>query len=553
MNKEQLKNEDYVFINSTKIELIEKAKKIFPTGEVVANDRKRCCFISCNKKPVYFSALNDIKDFQLENINKKPEPHHETLVSFADITENGFVAATDFWGIQSHYFYYTSDTFIVSSNVFLIRSIVEEQVEFDREALYEYLFFGAPLNEKTWFCGIRCLLPGQRLEYLIKTGKLQLSNPTDFYHEFMKPALPLLDAAEKYFKNVKKAVNEEPVYLALSAGSDSRSILAALRHFGFNLHCVSWGKENYLEKDQVKKLANIINVPLEFFPLVDFETKYEDFLLAGTKKTNGLMNPFRTHYVEYYSKLSGSGNYFEGILGSEFVKGEISCPTMTSLLMKEVISDRETVSQVIDKYYKELCADFKSQFKRYIQDKYSSLLIDINAKTGRDTYANYAFQFIPAKIFSGLILLVKDKMNAYFPYLDPSLLNGIFQGGFGIKNYTSMATNFPSTLKSILPESLLVQKYDKKLFSLKLDRGISFRDSLRNPLFLKCIQLLTKIRNRLSSNSSKFGGQIDNSLIKKIILINMKNIQSPILPVDNSLDNINIAKAIIMYDCLSKC
>lgn len=553
MNCNSSRFNGYVILSTKINEYIKNALNQFPMGLLKKINQERFLFRSSNNTPIYLSIINDINDYQQDNVKISCAKSKDSLVSYATIDNNVIILETDFWGIQNHFYYIDSDTFIASNNIFIVKSILDKKITFDIESIYEYLFFGAPLNDKTWFSGINCLKPGQSISYSLNTEKLKISAPINFQEELMKPACSIIEASDYYYKNVKNVIRDKPVCLSLSAGSDSQSILAGLNYYKYNVRCVTWGEDNYLEKDRVKLLIENLSLASSFIPISKFRIDHQEYFLRGSFVTNGFMNPLRTHYYEIYQKDIKCNNYFEGILGSEFVKGEISIPTMTSTLMKEVISDKKTVEQVIEKYYAELTTEFKSKFVQYIQDVHSNYLIDINTRNGLNNYAIYAFQFIPSKIFSGLILLIKDNRKVYYPYLNQKILNSVFWNGYGIVNTNSISNKFNHRLKSIVPESIIVQKYNKNIFVNVLDRGISFKDALNNEIILKAKKMKSKIKARISYDESKFGGQIDNLEIKRKLIVNAANISNPILPLNKRSDNINISKALITYECLDKC
>jgi len=548
-----MEKNNYLFLITKKKDIIDRAKEKFNAGNFGLYSDSSFCFKSNVSPLLYFSSLNDVKDYSLERLPSHLAQSSVTLISYAKVDEDCFSAATDFWGIQNHFYYQSDDTFGISNNVFLLKSVISEASSFSKESLFDYLFFSAPLGARTWYSGIHCLFPGQRLQYRIASHELMLSNHSEFDSAFSMPSKSIVESAAEFYEKVKKAVDGELTYLSLSSGSDSRLILAALRHFGFNFRCTCFGTEHYAEKEQITDLAEKFHIPLDFLPFSEYETKFEHYFLEGMKRSNGFLNPLRTHYVEYYSKLPQQGNYFEGILGSEFVKGEISCPTMTSWPMKEIIADGQIVKDVIEKYYGGLDEKFKTQFKQYVQDTYSDLLVDINTKRGLKSYAGYLFDFIPSKVFSGLILLVKDKLKAYYPYLHPSILAAVFQQNYGIKAYASIAKKHPLPSKTIFPQALIVKEFDKELFTSKLDRGVSFRDSLFNQLAAELMRLKSRILWKFFGDHSKFAGQIDNSNIERKIMARAREIVDPIVISKPNHNNFHIAKAIVTYNCLKRC
>ena len=65
-----------------------------------------------------------------------------------------------------------------------------------------------------------------------------------------------MQTIENFFMNAKNTIG--PIgtnYISLSAGTDSRTILALLRHYHIKHKAISFGKLNMFETDRIKKFA----------------------------------------------------------------------------------------------------------------------------------------------------------------------------------------------------------------------------------------------------------------------------------------------------------
>ncbi len=476
----------------------------------------------------------------------------EWLEATASWIGSRFSARTDFWGLQNHFYFHQDGTFACSDSLFLLKDLFGS-LALDPDALRECLFFTAPQGQRTWFSELSTLLPGQGLSYDPETDQLTQNaavDPIAYFEE--EGSSDLVEEGHAFFQSLRCHVGDQPAHLSLSAGSDSRVILAALRHFGFRHKAYCFGKSNYTEKDKVRALTHRLHTELEFVELSDFEEQFGANLSAGMRQSNGYMNPLRTHYMEYYRQLPTTGVFCEGILGSEFVKGEISCPTMTSNPMKLVISHGKSVQEALDLTLPQVSSPVRREAATYIQDTHGDLLQGLDHARGRRAYAAFAFQFIPRRIFAGIVPLAQATLSLVAPNLHPPFLRAVYRSGHGLLHRSSLDPTFPSGLKSIVPQALLVRSLDPHIFQLRLDRGISYRQSLLpTPLgwMLRAINLTLErgLRDR-----RMFHGQIDNSHLIQRIGTWAEELQSPVVESTHPGPNLDLCRILVSYDVIQR-
>ena len=236
-------------------------------------------------------------------------------------------------------------------------------------------------------------------------------------------------------------------------------------------------------------------------------------------ESNGLINPLRIHYLDYYRQIPKDSLLMEGILGSEFIKGEISYPTMTSFPVIDVHFKRKSIENVISERFPYLNSEEQVEMTQVI--KQNGLWTHNEKKEKKNVYAKYLFSNLPSKVFGGIINIASVRHRMLHPYINTQILNSVFQKGYGIMNYSSFDDDFPGAIKCLRPEALAVREWDSKLYKSLLDRGVSLSESFSQiaPLLKKKRSLL----NRLGNDPSLFYGQIDNSDVKRWILQEAKN------------------------------
>lgn len=446
---------------------------------------------------------------------KNKRSNYNIYNTFVKNDGHSIYAHSDYWGIYPLYYFNNDDIFILSNNIYSIKHLLNNRhyLKADKNSFFDYLFFNFPLKNKTWFEDIKCLESNNELKYCIDNkypiiNKLNIdSNINIILND------NIMEAITNYFETLFDLRNE--IGLSISAGSDSRTLLSCLRYFDIKHRLFCFGRDNYAEYLDIKKFLKELGETLEYIKLSDNTDEYEYILEHAIVQSNGLINPFRVHYYDYYNKLPDNIYLMEGLLGSEFVKGEISCPTMTSYPVKELLFYKYNISNIVKNRFYFLSPDERINMTDYLLNEYNPYIQCINDQDITHLYAKYLFNTLPAKVFGGLIQIAARKLYPIYPFLDMGILSSIFKNGYGILHYSSFSNNFPGPIKCLIPEALIVKKTDRKIYNQILDRKISFSDAFNilAPMKkkLRCIPL------NIFPNRHLFYGQIDNKPTKEKI------------------------------------
>jgi hypothetical protein len=272
-----------------------------------------------------------------------------------------------------------------------------------------------------------------------------------------------------------------------------------------------------LESEQIRKITTELNVPWNLVDLSGFEKDFNEIFLTGTYIGNGLLNPYRTHYLIFYDNIKRNNNLFEGILGSEFIKGEIALNAMISLPHRDVVTNGITVDDAVEKHLHELSDTFKESMSSYIKSNYGNELTDIDTKNGLEDYQMFSLEFVPSKIFAPIILYVLSKgIHPYYPFLSPRILNSVFSKGYGLSSNISLRKDFNGPIRCLEAEAEIVESMDKNVLNSLLDRNITYKDVLISHNLADI-----KRKYRIIVDLIKFRklkrGQIDNSKISELI------------------------------------
>lgn len=566
-DKKSLKNVIYCFVTTKSPEVI---------SNIMKNSRSEWIKLDCESDfkvflvshsfrkengVISFSVINDIGDYDVSQISAKlmdgdfvSNYDGDSLISLSYVDKQHFACMTDFWGIMTHYWSQSKDTFVCSNNIFMVSAIIGGDL--CKDAIYEYLFFLAPRKDNTWFEKIKCLLPGQQLIFDLGKHTVKLSKGTDFSNLFKSHDLDLIESVEEFFLKAKDKIGTtKTINIALSAGSDSRVVLACLRHFGMKPNAISFGKKDMVETHKINRLINKLKIPWQLINLEGFEDNFNELFTNGTNISNGLLNPSRSHYMIVYKQIGEESALFEGFLASEFVKGEIEVNSLMSKLHYDVIANGNSITETIKKHYPELSNELKESISNYIDSNYGTELSDVSSSVGLKCFQQFSFEFMPRKIFGGLTLLeLTNGISPYYPFLSPKILRSFFSYGYGISSNVSLREDFKGSIKCLEAEAKIVKFMDKQIYNSLLDRHIKFKEVLSPLYFAKMKRVYHMVIDELLTNKRLVPGQIDNRKIWQITRDLAKTSDLEILSQDHKkiISNRLLVKAIVNLSYILK-
>ncbi|MFZ1946335.1 MAG: hypothetical protein WAW06_02200 [bacterium] len=508
----------YVLVSTSDQSVLAKCRNLETKGVSLRfSDAERGTYLYSRAErafPQYLSVINDQGDFSIENEARSllgqgaEPPESDSLVSFAHIADGRFVARTDAWGIQQHYFYHDGRSFICSNNCFLVAKLVGARLS--EAAVFECLFFLSPIKDRSWFEDVRVLQPGQAILFDVNTRSLTLTPPRDLYQEIAgAPGGDLVDEAAAYFDRAARVLRGRQVLVSLSSGVDSRTVLAGLIKSGLDSEAVSFGGADFVETKAIKSLAASRGVKSTIYGFESLLSDWEDGFRTATLVTNGLLNPLRMHFPKFYGGLRGDA-LFEGLLGSEFVKAEIAVGAVVSAAYAEAVSAGGGVRRAIDSRFDCLSAEFRSRMEHRITENHGPALVPVDTPEGVREFARFAFHFIPSRVFGAQHVLASTMLSMYEPFLSRKFLRAL-SVSFGVTHYNSLSRDFPGPIRSLKPEAMIVRAFDRPLYTSRLDRLFSMKEALELPAFLvRNLQRARKQPLRLTTRGMR-PGQVDGA------------------------------------------
>jgi hypothetical protein len=440
-------------------------------------------------------SVNDLHDYSHDSIQKKLINRNvitdvRSILSVAYCTEANFLCQTDLWGVFPFFYSRTEDHFIVSDNLFLVAHLLNSS--FNEPGFYETLFFAKPKNSNTFYSDISATLPGQSITLNYSTLEVFISQPVDLYGLIKEPSSEILSV--KYNEIVKAGLSFPESHISISGGSDSTTLLSALLFNGIKPVCHSWGNDQYLELLLTKE--KVLNIGLEL-KTTSLEKMYEQYREKSKKSmfvTNGYNHTL--HHPYYYSD-NPDIHLFEGYLGSEFTKGELS-DGMYTPVMKDILIGGKTVKEAINHHFRELEKTELARFEEYILDNYGDELVDVNTEHGFDVFKKHLYTFIPSKIFSPFFNLALDNnIKLYWPNFDIEFLRTVYSAGFGLMNMSTIRNDF-NEQKSLQPLYRLNKDFQSPFMGIRLDRNVAFKDVAKSEFLFRLNKNFNLIRKKVS-------------------------------------------------------
>ena len=329
-----------------------------------------------------------------------------------DKVKNNLIVARDGLGIKPLYYYHDETSFIFSSEIKSIESLlVDKKLTLQKANINRYVTFQWCPGEGTPFKEIKKQNPGEAV--VIENGKI-VDRKTFF-------CLPIVLRPQKNNKvkvkdviagldvNLRKAIHDQmlsdaPVGAFLSGGLDSTSVVAFAKEIDPTITCFTIDTQNSSNDGMVDDLpyaraaAKFLDVPLEIV------TVDSDSLIRNLEKMVWMLDeplgdpaPLNVLYISEIAKKNGMKVLLSGAGGDDIFTGyrrhqAIMYDNKLRMLPKSILSGLEQVTGKLDKRV--------TLFRRL------------------------------AKLFNGSSLTGDARIINYFKWIDQRLLSSLYSDAF---------------------------------------------------------------------------------------------------------------------------
>lgn len=276
--------------------------------------------LSLNTKVTPLLLLNSYKQAKEESfLNYKG---NFTLII---VLKNEIVLVSDTFGISK--FFYNNE--IASNNLWIFKDYSDISVSL--EAMYLYSIFNYWIKDYTLFKNISKSEGGYY--YLVNSDiiKKQYFSISSFLRnrEIKYTKKSTFKYAPELWTEVLnqylKGFHNNRISQTLTAGLDSRMILAGFRKLNFTPETFTFGNIDSMDVHFAKIIASELNLRhYHYYPDSNFYENFKSIADEVIDIDHGLSTLFRAHRLDAYKKLSNiSEVVFFGFIGSEIIRGGV--------------------------------------------------------------------------------------------------------------------------------------------------------------------------------------------------------------------------------------
>lgn len=471
--------------------------------------------------------------------------------------EEKYYFVTDHLSLYPWYFIKTKDSIMVSTRLKLINTFLK--CELDPAGFTEFMRHGYTVGKKTILNGVSKLPAGSVLTIDCQKNSIDVKNyqhaifnniTKNEYINFSKSKYHIDEICELLLNACR--VPDGPT-LMMSAGWDSRTILAALLHLNTkDIKLYTHGDTKSREALIVKKIADDFKIDCHFAPFDNNTFSLDSIHSLGDEQDNVVFPYWRD--AARYSSATGSQYIVSGVLGEVlgghygpifhkkgFKKG-ISLLAylmlgkyVNSLSMKDTISMAEIISTLLEKEYRCPWYINDAQWSPLLQNSYRITNSDIKSELEniRDTCQNILENESIYEVFTLLnrgiqyianqsLTAQHDSRDIVMPFCSKELLKKSILLPFHKKVHNNMNRQI---IKRLYPQLL---RYPTSAILVKAQRPIILQEGSR-----ALRKLYEKIETRSGIKKGRLGWANFN-LVEQQALIDLSISLS--LPVfDNEL------------------
>jgi asparagine synthase (glutamine-hydrolysing) len=255
----------------------------------------------------------------------------------ADGRTGSVTVFNDKYGMSRLYFHETTDEFLFASEAKALLRVRPQLREISPQYLSEYLRYNCVTRGNTLFPGVTLLPYGSCVEF--KKGALAARNR---YFDFVEWERQTLLAPDDFYRRFEDVVSgivpryvQEPgrVGLSLTAGLDTRVIMAALAERGAGVPCYTFGGAwgELYDVRTARRLAGIAKQPFSVINAGDdFLRQFPEYARKAVYLSDGTHDAFGAHDVYFNASARGIAPIrLTGKFGSEVVRTRRVIPALT--------------------------------------------------------------------------------------------------------------------------------------------------------------------------------------------------------------------------------
>lgn len=237
-----------------------------------------------------------------------------------DLKKKNISVLSSIVGLPPVFIYKDPSFTIITSDIYLLSSLPELKLHFDPQGIIETCSIGHPIGHKTLFRDITVMPAGFLLK--VSDGRAVSMERSWFLPEIepSKDWDTFTNLQIETFKHAIKDLDLSNSFISLTAGLDTRAILAELIHENRIIPAYTMsGQTLSLDARTAKKLSSVYGIRHGITIIEnDFYKDFPDYTIEASRLSGGLASIEQASEVYFYKKTNGSFNArLSGNLGNQ--------------------------------------------------------------------------------------------------------------------------------------------------------------------------------------------------------------------------------------------
>lgn len=260
----------------------------------------------------------------------------------------------DQFGVGKYFYWQAGEDFLAANHLSFIKN--NRQLEISRKNVLLYFVFNYFIGGITAFkdCFYSIGATYHLLDSAIESGSYFSIEEFIAERRVVGGKKECLENAAECWRAIMKQYLDffrgKRISQTLTAGMDSRLILAGFRANAFNPATFTFGRGDSMDVIHAKKVAKKLHLRHDhLYPDKLFFTNYAHHASEIIQRSSGLATLFRAHRLQAYKKMKDDFDViFFGFIGSEVIRGLFP----DGLTVPKIVSDYWLTGQLqIEKYY----------------------------------------------------------------------------------------------------------------------------------------------------------------------------------------------------------
>lgn len=429
---------------------------------------------------LYFvNSLNDnnITRFSIEkNIDKL----QNGFAIYIDKKQNSITIYNDIFGFCHLYSRVKDNQVILTNNYNQLLAFSEKKI--DSLAVLDLFFFNYTLLDRTIISDIKRLPGGSKV--VISNQKVTQNTLFNFAKNF-KPADISTPVSPDVFGNIlsgsiKNELScEHEVLLTMTAGFDSRALMAACNSLQLNFSSFTFGQQGNIEIETIRPFINNYSKNHTFFNL---DSSYTQTIEKTLNQFIGnvIDNPTildLPHYFYIKNQLEAS-NLITGFMGGELMLGQSigAGVILTAHAAQLLTSDNP---DDLKKHFKEAAAKhglFNDDILNKIEAEYIDSLQEYFAGKENLNLLTFLINEKYAKFFGTINKVFRNHSNLIVPFMNKELIEYLLNSDVSFLNKVPFKNNPLTNFKGKTFYAKAIKALSPELGKTKFDRLYSIND-----------------------------------------------------------------------------